>query len=145
MSFVQATSPDHPGLTPLESKFAFHIVLKLKFSNLSIQNMEGILNFLKHIIDSAKTSFGRICAEIKPKLSSFLHYMLVPGKTLLKIPPAPHQPVEQSRQNRRNVSLFDIRSFKTTPKGNSYVLSMIDAFTKYIHIVHFGYWVQDDF
>ncbi|GFY13419.1 integrase catalytic domain-containing protein [Trichonephila clavipes] len=35
--------PNHPGLTPLESKFAFHIVLKLELSNLSIQNIEGSL------------------------------------------------------------------------------------------------------
>ncbi|GFW78873.1 integrase catalytic domain-containing protein [Trichonephila clavipes] len=126
--------PDHPGLTPLESKFAFHIVLKLKFSNLSIQNMEGILNFLKHIIDSAKTSFGRICTKILKLLFVLALYAYL-EKNAFKIPPAPHQPVEQSKEPGETFHMDIFGPLKTTPKGNSYVLSMIDAFTKYIHIV----------
>ncbi|GFX61292.1 retrovirus-related Pol polyprotein from transposon 17.6 [Trichonephila clavipes] len=51
-------------------------------------------------------------------------------KNAFKIPPAPHKPVEQPGET-CHVDIFG--SLKT--KGNSYVLSMIDAFTKYIHIV----------
>ncbi|GFW40932.1 retrovirus-related Pol polyprotein from transposon 17.6 [Trichonephila clavipes] len=56
-------------------------------------------------------------------------------KNAFKIPPAPHQPVEQSQEPGEtcHIDIFD--PLKTTPKGISYVLSMIDVFTKYIHIV----------
>ncbi|GFX74014.1 integrase catalytic domain-containing protein [Trichonephila clavipes] len=126
--------PYHPGPTPLENKFAFHIVLKLEFSNLSIQNVEGILNFLRHIIDSAKTSFGRICTKILKILFVLALYVYL-EKNAFKIPPAPHQPVEQSQEPGETCHIDIFGPLKTTPKGNSYVLSMIDAFTKYIHIV----------
>ncbi|GFX69381.1 integrase catalytic domain-containing protein [Trichonephila clavipes] len=128
--------PDHPGPTPLGNKFAFHIVLKLEFSNPSIQNMEVILNFLKHIIDSAKSSFGRICTKILKILFVLALYVYLEKKAF-KIPPAPHQPVEQSQEPGETCHIDIFGPLKTTPKGNSYVLSMIDAFTKYIHIVPF--------
>ncbi|GFV20192.1 integrase catalytic domain-containing protein [Trichonephila clavipes] len=48
---------------------------------------------------------------------------------------APHQPVEQSQEPGETCHIDIFGPLKTTPKGNSYVLSMIDAFTKYIHIV----------
>ncbi|GFV90029.1 hypothetical protein TNCV_4643691 [Trichonephila clavipes] len=56
-------------------------------------------------------------------------------KNAFKIPPAPHQPVEQSQEPGETCHIDIFGPLKTTPKGNSYVLSMIDAFTKYIHIV----------
>ncbi|GFX67459.1 transposon Tf2-8 polyprotein [Trichonephila clavipes] len=56
-------------------------------------------------------------------------------KNAFKIPPAPHQPVEQSKEPGETCHMDIFGPLKTTPKGNSYVLSMIDAFTKYIHIV----------
>ncbi|GFW78680.1 transposon Tf2-6 polyprotein [Trichonephila clavipes] len=56
-------------------------------------------------------------------------------KNAFKIPPAPHQPVEQSQEPGETCHIDIFVPLKTTPKGNSYVLSMIDAFTKYIHIV----------
>ncbi|GFX62730.1 integrase catalytic domain-containing protein [Trichonephila clavipes] len=56
-------------------------------------------------------------------------------KNAFKIPPAPHQPVEQSQEPRETCHMDIFGPLKTTPKGNSYVFSMIDAFTKYIHIV----------
>ncbi|GFW25383.1 retrovirus-related Pol polyprotein from transposon 17.6 [Trichonephila clavipes] len=56
-------------------------------------------------------------------------------KNAFKIPTAPHQPVEQSQEPGETCNIDIFGPFKTTPKGNSYVLSMIDAFTKYIHIV----------
>ncbi|GFU73876.1 transposon Tf2-9 polyprotein [Trichonephila clavipes] len=58
-------------------------------------------------------------------------------KNAFKIPPAPHQPVEQSQKPGETCHIDIFGPLKTTPKGNiySYVLSMIDAFTKYIHIV----------
>ncbi|GFU96186.1 transposon Tf2-9 polyprotein [Trichonephila clavipes] len=56
-------------------------------------------------------------------------------KNAFKIPPAPHQPVEQSQGPGETCHIDIFGHLKTTPKGNSYVLSMIDAFTKYIHIV----------
>ncbi|GFV44904.1 retrovirus-related Pol polyprotein from transposon 17.6 [Trichonephila clavipes] len=54
-------------------------------------------------------------------------------KNAFKIPPAPHQPVEQSQEPGETCHIDIFGPLKTTPKGNSYVLSMIDAFTKYIH------------
>ncbi|GFW30325.1 gypsy retrotransposon integrase-like protein 1 [Trichonephila clavipes] len=54
-----------------------------------------------------------------------------------KIPPAPHQPVEQSQKPGETCHIDIFGPLKTTPKGNSYVLSMIDAFTKCIHIIPF--------
>ncbi|GFX80200.1 integrase catalytic domain-containing protein [Trichonephila clavipes] len=56
-------------------------------------------------------------------------------KNAFKIPPAPHQPVEQSQEPGETCHIDIFGPLKTTPKGNSYVSSMIDAFTKYIHIV----------
>ncbi|GFU54918.1 transposon Tf2-11 polyprotein [Trichonephila clavipes] len=56
-------------------------------------------------------------------------------KNAFKIPPAPHQPVEQSQEPGETCHIDIFSPLKTTPKGNSYVFSMIDAFTKYIHIV----------
>ncbi|GFW00287.1 gypsy retrotransposon integrase-like protein 1 [Trichonephila clavipes] len=56
-------------------------------------------------------------------------------KNAFKIPPAPHQPVEQSQEPGETCHIDIFSPLKTTRKGNSYVLSMIDAFTKYIHIV----------
>ncbi|GFS68185.1 transposon Tf2-6 polyprotein [Trichonephila clavipes] len=56
-------------------------------------------------------------------------------KNAFKIPPAPHQPVEQSQEPGETCHIDIFGPLKSTPKGNSYVLSMIDAFTKYIHIV----------
>ncbi|GFX08811.1 integrase catalytic domain-containing protein [Trichonephila clavipes] len=56
-------------------------------------------------------------------------------KNAFKIPPAPHQPVEQSQEPAETCHIDIFGPLKTTPKGNSYVLSMIDAFTKYIDIV----------
>ncbi|GFT68964.1 retrovirus-related Pol polyprotein from transposon 17.6 [Trichonephila clavipes] len=56
-------------------------------------------------------------------------------KNAFKIPPAPHQPVEQNQEPGETCHIDIFGPLKTTPKGNSYVLSMIDAFTKYIHIV----------
>ncbi|GFW36056.1 gypsy retrotransposon integrase-like protein 1 [Trichonephila clavipes] len=56
-------------------------------------------------------------------------------KNAFKIPPAPHQPVEQSQEPGETCHIDIFGPLKTTPKGKSYVLSMIDAFTKYIHIV----------
>ncbi|GFX36601.1 transposon Tf2-9 polyprotein [Trichonephila clavipes] len=56
-------------------------------------------------------------------------------KNAFKIPPAPHQLVEQSTEPGETCHMDIFGPLKTTLKGNSYVLSMIDAFTKYIHIV----------
>ncbi|GFV98136.1 gypsy retrotransposon integrase-like protein 1 [Trichonephila clavipes] len=56
-------------------------------------------------------------------------------KNAFKIPPAPHQPIEQSQEPGETCHIDIFGPLKTTPKGNSYVFSMIDAFTKYIHIV----------
>ncbi|GFX79726.1 retrovirus-related Pol polyprotein from transposon 17.6 [Trichonephila clavipes] len=56
-------------------------------------------------------------------------------KNAFKIPPAPHQPVEQSQEPGETCHIDIFGPLKTPPKGNGYVLSMIDAFTKYIHIV----------
>ncbi|GFX82114.1 integrase catalytic domain-containing protein [Trichonephila clavipes] len=56
-------------------------------------------------------------------------------KNAFKIPPEPHQPLEQSREPGETCHIDIFGPLKTTPKGNSYVFSMIDAFTKYIHIV----------
>ncbi|GFW89940.1 hypothetical protein TNCV_864701 [Trichonephila clavipes] len=56
-------------------------------------------------------------------------------KNAFKIPPASHQPVEQSQEPGETCHIDVFGPLKTTSKGNSYVLSMIDAFTKYIHIV----------
>ncbi|GFT95399.1 retrovirus-related Pol polyprotein from transposon 17.6 [Trichonephila clavipes] len=56
-------------------------------------------------------------------------------KNAFKIPPAPHQPVEQSQEPGETCHTDIFGPLKTTPKGNSYVFSMIDACTKYIHIV----------
>ncbi|GFY33036.1 gypsy retrotransposon integrase-like protein 1 [Trichonephila clavipes] len=56
-------------------------------------------------------------------------------KNAFKIPPAPHQPVEQSQEPGETCHIDIFGPLKTTPRGNSYVLSIIDAFTKYIHIV----------
>ncbi|GFU09862.1 integrase catalytic domain-containing protein [Trichonephila clavipes] len=56
-------------------------------------------------------------------------------KNAFKIPPAPHQPVEQNQEPGETCHIYIFGPLKTTPTGNSYVLSMIDAFTKYIHIV----------
>ncbi|GFX66463.1 integrase catalytic domain-containing protein [Trichonephila clavipes] len=47
-------------------------------------------------------------------------------KNAFKIPPAPHQPVEQSKEPGETCHMDIFGSLKTTPK---------DAFTKYIHIV----------
>ncbi|GFV82667.1 transposon Tf2-9 polyprotein [Trichonephila clavipes] len=47
-------------------------------------------------------------------------------KTAFKIPPAPHQPVEQSQEPGETCHIDIFGPLKTTPK---------DAFTKYIHIV----------
>ncbi|GFV50687.1 integrase catalytic domain-containing protein [Trichonephila clavipes] len=61
------------------------------------------------------------------------------SKNAFKIPPAPHQPVEQSTEPGETCHMDIFGPLKITLKGNiyiySYVLSMIDAFTKYIHIV----------
>ncbi|GFT33549.1 gypsy retrotransposon integrase-like protein 1 [Trichonephila clavipes] len=57
------------------------------------------------------------------------------SKNAFKIPPAPHQLVEQSTEPGETCHMDIFGPLKTTLKGNSYVLSMIDAFTKYIHIV----------
>ncbi|GFS80326.1 integrase catalytic domain-containing protein [Trichonephila clavipes] len=56
-------------------------------------------------------------------------------KNAFKIPQAPHQPVEQSQEPGETCHIDIFGPLKTTPKGNSFVFSMIDAFTKYIHIV----------
>ncbi|GFT39802.1 integrase catalytic domain-containing protein [Trichonephila clavipes] len=56
-------------------------------------------------------------------------------KNAFKIPPAPHQPVEQSQEPGETCHIDIFGPLKTTPKGNSYVLSVIDEFTKYIYIV----------
>ncbi|GFV96648.1 integrase catalytic domain-containing protein [Trichonephila clavipes] len=56
-------------------------------------------------------------------------------KNAFKIPPAPHQPVEQSQEPGETCHIDIFGPLKTTPKGNSYVFSMIGTFTKYIHIV----------
>ncbi|GFW81670.1 gypsy retrotransposon integrase-like protein 1 [Trichonephila clavipes] len=56
-------------------------------------------------------------------------------KNAFKIPPAPHQPVEQSQEPGETCHIDIFGPLKTTPKGTSYVFSIIDAFTKYIHIV----------
>ncbi|GFW85205.1 transposon Tf2-6 polyprotein [Trichonephila clavipes] len=56
-------------------------------------------------------------------------------KNAFKIPPAPHQTVKQSQELGETCHIDIFGPFKTTPKGNTYVFSMIDAFTKYIHIV----------
>ncbi|GFT19361.1 gypsy retrotransposon integrase-like protein 1 [Trichonephila clavipes] len=56
-------------------------------------------------------------------------------KNAFKILPAPHQPVEQSHEPGETCHIDIFGPLKITPKGNSYVLFMIDAFTKYIHIV----------
>ncbi|GFY26223.1 transposon Tf2-8 polyprotein [Trichonephila clavipes] len=56
-------------------------------------------------------------------------------KNAFKIPTAPHQPVEQRKEPGETCHMDIFGPLKTTSKGNSYVLSMIDAFTKYIHIV----------
>ncbi|GFS54946.1 retrovirus-related Pol polyprotein from transposon 297 [Trichonephila clavipes] len=56
-------------------------------------------------------------------------------KNAFKIPPEHHQPVEQSQEPGETCHIDIFGPLKTTPKGNSYVLSMIDAFTKYIQIV----------
>ncbi|GFW55530.1 integrase catalytic domain-containing protein [Trichonephila clavipes] len=56
-------------------------------------------------------------------------------KNAFKIPPAPHQPVKQSQEPGETCHIDIFGPLKTTPKGKSYVCSMIDAFTKYIHLV----------
>ncbi|GFU84220.1 integrase catalytic domain-containing protein [Trichonephila clavipes] len=56
-------------------------------------------------------------------------------KNAFKIPPAPHQPVEQSQEPRETCHIDIFGPLKTTPKRNIYVFSMIDAFTEYIHII----------
>ncbi|GFY00094.1 gypsy retrotransposon integrase-like protein 1 [Trichonephila clavipes] len=56
-------------------------------------------------------------------------------KNAFKILQAPHQPVEQSQEPGETCYIDICGPLMTTPKGNSYVFSMIDAFTKYIHIV----------
>ncbi|GFV67245.1 gypsy retrotransposon integrase-like protein 1 [Trichonephila clavipes] len=56
-------------------------------------------------------------------------------KNAFKIPPAPRKPVEQRQEPGETCHIDIFGPLKTTPKGNSYVFSMIDAFTKYIHIV----------
>ncbi|GFX79780.1 retrovirus-related Pol polyprotein from transposon 412 [Trichonephila clavipes] len=56
-------------------------------------------------------------------------------KNAFKIPPAPHQLVEQSTEPGETCHMDIFGPLKTTLTGNNYVLSMIDAFTKYIHIV----------
>ncbi|GFX28321.1 gypsy retrotransposon integrase-like protein 1 [Trichonephila clavipes] len=126
--------PGHPGLTPLENKFAFHIVLKLKFSNQSIPNMEGILNFFKTYHRLSENFFWQ---NMYKDTKSFVRSCIVclSRKNAFKIPPAPHQPVEQSQKPGETCHIDIFGPLKTTPKGNSYVFSMIDAFTKYIHIV----------
>ncbi|GFY35969.1 integrase catalytic domain-containing protein [Trichonephila clavipes] len=56
-------------------------------------------------------------------------------KNAFKIPPGLHHPAEQSQEPGETCHIDIFGPLKTTPKGNSYVFSMIDAFTKYIHIV----------
>ncbi|GFT19286.1 gypsy retrotransposon integrase-like protein 1 [Trichonephila clavipes] len=126
--------PDHPGLTPLENKFAFHIVLKLKFSNLSLQNMEGILIFFKTYHRLSENFFWQNMYE---DTKNFVRSCTVclSRKNAFKIPPASHQPVEQSQEPGETCHIDIFGPLKTTPKGYNYVLPMIDAFTKYIHIV----------
>ncbi|GFW63541.1 hypothetical protein TNCV_402071 [Trichonephila clavipes] len=115
----QSARPGHPGLIPLENKFAFYIVLKQEFSNQSIQNMEGILNFLKPIIDSEKTSFGKICTKILKILFVLAPYVYL-EKTLSKFLPALHQPVEQSQELRETCHIDIFGPLKTTPKGKEF-------------------------
>ncbi|GFW66894.1 transposon Tf2-6 polyprotein [Trichonephila clavipes] len=118
-------SRDHPGLTSLENKFAFHIVLKLEFSNLSIQNMEGILNFFKTYHRLSENFFWQ---NMYKDTKNFVRSCTVclSRKNAFKIPPAPHQPVEQSQEPGETCHIDIFGPLKTTPK---------DAFTKYIHIV----------
>ncbi|GFW73409.1 integrase catalytic domain-containing protein [Trichonephila clavipes] len=59
----------------------------------------------------------------------------LPRKNAFKIPPAPHQPGEQSQEPGEMCHIDIFGPLKTTPKGNSYVFYMIDAFTKYIYII----------
>ncbi|GFX50130.1 integrase catalytic domain-containing protein [Trichonephila clavipes] len=61
-----------------------------------------------------------ICLSRKTPLKSRLHPINLLNKVL--------------NQEKRVIWIFSV-PLKTTLKGNSYVLSMIDAFTKYIHIV----------
>ncbi|GFX01485.1 transposon Tf2-6 polyprotein [Trichonephila clavipes] len=56
-------------------------------------------------------------------------------KNAFKIPPASHQPVEQSQEPGETCHIDIFGPLKTMPKSNSYVFYTIDAFTKYIHIV----------
>ncbi|GFV21358.1 transposon Tf2-11 polyprotein [Trichonephila clavipes] len=80
-------------------------------------------NFFWHNMYKDTKNFVRSCTICLSRKNAF------------KIPPAPHQPVEQSKEPGETCHMDIFGPLKTTPKGNSYVLSMIDAFTKYIHIV----------
>ncbi|GFW26753.1 transposon Tf2-11 polyprotein [Trichonephila clavipes] len=86
-------------------------------------------NFFWHNMYKDTKNFVRSCTICLSRKNAF------------KIPPAPHQPVEQSTEPGETCHMDIFGPLKTTPKGNiyiyiySYVLSMIDAFTKYIHLV----------
>ncbi|GFT77379.1 transposon Tf2-9 polyprotein [Trichonephila clavipes] len=80
-------------------------------------------NFFWHNMYKDTKNFVRSCTICLSRKNAF------------KIPPAPHQPVEQSTEPGETCHMDIFGPLKTTLKGNSYVLSMIDAFTKYIHIV----------
>ncbi|GFV36535.1 transposon Tf2-9 polyprotein [Trichonephila clavipes] len=80
-------------------------------------------NFFWHNMYKDTKNFVRSCTICLSRKNAF------------KIPPAPHQLVEQSTEPGETCHMDIFGPLKTTLKGNSYVLSMIDAFTKYIHIV----------
>ncbi|GFX05249.1 gypsy retrotransposon integrase-like protein 1 [Trichonephila clavipes] len=126
--------PGYPGLIPQENKFAFHIVLKLKILKSIHSEYGGHLNFFKTYHRLSENFFRQ---NMYKDTKNFVRSCTVclSRKNAFKIPPAPHQPVEKSQEPGETCHIDIFCPLKASPKSNSYVFSMIDAFTKYIHIV----------
>ncbi|GFW72720.1 hypothetical protein TNCV_3799471 [Trichonephila clavipes] len=54
--------PDHPGLTPLENKFVFHIVLKLELS--VVQLISGRIHYIRGSLNSVADHLSRCINNI---------------------------------------------------------------------------------
>ncbi|GFT22842.1 retrovirus-related Pol polyprotein from transposon 17.6 [Trichonephila clavipes] len=103
------------NLESIHSEYGGHLKFFKTYHRLS-ENF-----FLQNMYKDTK-NFVRSCTICLSRKNSF------------KIPSAPHQSVEQSQEPGETCHIDIFRTIKTTPKGNSYVFSMIDAFTK-LHIV----------
>ncbi|GFV63062.1 gypsy retrotransposon integrase-like protein 1 [Trichonephila clavipes] len=128
----------HPSRSPRSNTTRKQVCiphcLKAKILELIHSEYGGHLNFFKTYHRISENFFWQnMYKDTKNFVPSCT--VCLSRKNAFKIPPAPHQPVEQSQEPGETCHIDIFGPLKTTPKGNSYVFSMIDAFTKYLHIV----------